>query len=147
MKRWRTDGVRRHRLAAAAFALVLLGGSPYEIRAESRAPAAASLSRAGLDRIGSYLHNEVLTGKIAGAVLLIQQHGKPVYSQSFGMRSVAAKARMTPDTIFRIYSMSKAITSVAAMMLVEDGKLSLDELRLEIHSGVCRREGRRRSFR
>jgi CubicO group peptidase (beta-lactamase class C family) len=127
MKRWRTDGAGRHRLAAAALALVLLGGSPHEVRAESRAPVATGLSPAGLDRIGSYLHNEILTGKIAGAVLLIQQHGKPVYLESFGMRSVAAKQRMTPDTIFRIYSMSKAITSVAAMMLVDDGRLSLDD--------------------
>ncbi len=67
------------------------------------------------------------TGKIPGAVLLIQQHGKLVYLESFGVRGVATRQPMTPDTIFRIYSMSKAITSVAAMMLVEDGKLSLDD--------------------
>src|SRR6185436_1553455 len=47
--------------------------------------------------------------------------------ESFGLRSAQTKQRMTPDTIFRIYSMSKAITSVAAMMLVDDGKLSLDD--------------------
>jgi CubicO group peptidase (beta-lactamase class C family) len=127
MKRWRTDRAARRRLVAAALALLVLGGSPHAVRAESEVPVAASIARPGLDRITSYIHNEVLTGKIPGAVLLIQQHGKPVYFESFGMRSVVARQRMTPDTIFRIYSMTKAITSVAAMMLVDDGKLSLDD--------------------
>ena len=60
-----------------------------------------------------------------GAIMLIQQHGKPVYFENFGLRDVATRLPMTADTIFRLYSMSKPITSVAAMMLVEDGKLGL----------------------
>jgi CubicO group peptidase (beta-lactamase class C family) len=126
MKRWRTDGAAGRSLVAAALALLFLGGLPQHGRAEARAPA-ASLSRAGLDRIGDYLRNEVVTGKIPGAVLLIQQHGKPIYFESFGVSNVATKLRMTPDTIFRIYSMSKPVTSVAAMMLVDEGKLFLDD--------------------
>ena len=55
--------------------------------------------------------------------MLIQQHGKLVDLESFGVRDPATGQPMTPDTIFQIYSMSKAITSVAAMMLVDDGKL------------------------
>ena len=117
----------RRGFAVAALAFFLVGGWLHEMRAESQASAPGNFSRAGLERIGAYLHNEVLTGNIPGAVLLIQQHGKPVYFESFGVRSATTKLRMTPDTIFRIYSMSKAITSVAAMMLVEDGKLSLDD--------------------
>jgi len=73
------------------------------------------------------MRNEVATGKIPGAVVLIQQHGHPVYFENFGVRDVATGAPMTADTIFRLYSMSKPITSVAAMMLVEDGKLRLDD--------------------
>ena len=61
-----------------------------------------------LAKIGDFFSNEVATGKIPGAVLLIQQHGKPVYLESFGVRDVATRQPMTPDTIFRIYSMSKA---------------------------------------
>ncbi|WP_291851568.1 serine hydrolase domain-containing protein [Bradyrhizobium sp.] len=125
MKRWRTDRATGS-LVAATLALLFLDLSPHKAQAETRAPA-ASFSRPGLDRIGDYVRNEVVTGKIPGAVLLIQQHGKPVYLESFGVRSVATKQRMTPDTIFQIYSMSKAISSVAAMMLVDDGKLSLDD--------------------
>jgi CubicO group peptidase (beta-lactamase class C family) len=80
-----------------------------------------------LGRVSDYFRNEVESGKIAGAVVLIQQHGKPVLLQSFGVRDPATRTPMTPDTIFRLYSMSKPITTVAAMMLVDDGKLSLDD--------------------
>jgi len=127
MKRWRTDGFAERCLVAAALAVALVTGWAQEVCAESPAPPAPTFSRAALDRIGDDIRNEVTTGKIPGAVLLIQQHGKPVYLESFGVRSVATKLRMTPDTIFRIYSVSKAVMSVAIMMLVEDGKLSLDD--------------------
>jgi CubicO group peptidase (beta-lactamase class C family) len=127
MNRWRTDGAAGRCLVAAALAVFLVTGWLHEARAESQAPVSGTFSRAVLDRIGDSVRNEVATGKIPGAVLLGQQHGKPVYLESFGVRSVATKLPMTPDTIFRIYSMSKAVTSVAIMMLVEDGKLSLDD--------------------
>jgi CubicO group peptidase (beta-lactamase class C family) len=96
-------------------------------RAEAPTPVTTHFSAAGLERIRDYMRNEVSTGKIPGAVLLIQQHGQPVLLENFGMRDVESKTPMTSDTIFRIYSMSKPITSVAAMMLVDDGKLSLDD--------------------
>jgi CubicO group peptidase (beta-lactamase class C family) len=127
MKRWKTKSFAARCLVAAALAVFVVAGRPPDGRAEPRAPVAASLSRADLDRIGDVVRNEVASRKIPGAVLLIQQHGKPIYLESFGIRSVATRLPMTPDTIFRIYSMSKAVTSVAAMMLVEDGKLSLDD--------------------
>jgi CubicO group peptidase (beta-lactamase class C family) len=127
MKRWRTDGAARRCLVAAVLALLVFGGRPHEARAEPRAPDAPTFSRAALERFGDDVRNEVATGKIPGAVLLIQQHGKPVYLESFGVRDPASSQPMTPDTIFQIYSMSKAVTSVAAMMLVDDGKLALDD--------------------
>ena len=127
MKPWRTDGFAERCLVAAALAVALVTGWAHEVCAESRAPPAPTFSRAALDRIGDYIRNEVTTGKIPGAILLIQQHGKPVYFESFGVRDPAIGQPMTPDTIFQIYSMSKAVTSVAAMMLVDDGKLSLDD--------------------
>src|SRR6266436_9040338 len=132
MNRWRTDVLAGRRLVAAALAIFFIGGWPHEVRAEtqvppSQAPLAPTFSRAALDRVGDYIRNEIATGKIPGAILLIQQHGKPVYFKNFGVRDVATRLPMTADTIFRIYSMSKPIASVAAMMLVEDGKLSLDD--------------------
>lgn len=90
-------------------------------------PEAAGLSRERLGRIGLYLKNEVVTNKIPGAIMLIQRKGKLAYFETFGVRDPATKAPMTANTIFRIYSMSKPITTAAAMMLVEEGRLSLEE--------------------
>ena len=117
----------RHGLVAAVLAVFAVVGPLNGARAVETAPAPANFSREGLVRVGDYIRNEIATGKIPGAILLIQQHGKPVYFECFGVRDVATKLPMSPDTIFRLYSMSKPITSVAAMMLVEDGKLKLDD--------------------
>ena len=115
---------------AAVVALALLGtagAAPACARAEAPLAVASGFSQEKLKRVGDYVRNEVTTGKIPGAVVLIQQHGRPVFFESFGVRDVATKAPMTEDTIFRLYSMSKPVTSVAAMMLVDDGKLALDD--------------------
>jgi CubicO group peptidase (beta-lactamase class C family) len=125
MKRWRTDDLTRRAVVAAA--LVFLIGAAGGARAESPSTAPRSLSAEGLARVGDYIKNEIVSGKIPGAILLIQQHGKPVYFENFGVRDVTTERAMSADTIFRLYSMSKPITSVAAMMLVEDGKLKLDD--------------------
>jgi CubicO group peptidase (beta-lactamase class C family) len=118
------------RRGAATLALLLLAiaiGRPGAGQAESPSTVAASFSREKLQRVGDYIRNEIATGKIPGAVILIQQQGQPVYFESFGLRDVESRRPMTADSIFRLYSMSKAITSVAAMMLVDDGKLRLDD--------------------
>jgi CubicO group peptidase (beta-lactamase class C family) len=127
MKRWRTDGAAGRCLVAAALALALITGWAHELRAESRAPVVGTLSPEALKRLGDTIRNEIATGKIPGGILLIQQHGKMVHFECFGVRDPDTGQPMTPDTIFQIYSMSKAVTSVAAMMLVDDGKLSLDD--------------------
>ena len=130
MKRWRTDGFARRCWVVAGLAFLIVAmavGGQGTGRSESPLPVSASLSQAGLARVSEYVRNEITTGKISGAVLLIQQHGQPVLFESFGFRDVDSKRPMTTDTIFRLYSMSKVVTSVAAMMLVDDGKLSLDD--------------------
>lgn len=80
-----------------------------------------------LQLLSDFFDNEVATGKISGAVVLIQQHGRLVYLKTFGMRDVRTNRPMTTDTIFALRSMTKPITSVATMMLVDAGKLSLDD--------------------
>jgi CubicO group peptidase (beta-lactamase class C family) len=112
---------------AAALLLLSAAMSANVAIAESSLPVAAGFSQKGLAHVRDYLRHEVATSKIPGAVLLIQWHGRPVLFEDFGVRDVESKAPMTPDAIFRLYSMSKPITSVAAMMLVDDGKLSLDD--------------------
>ncbi|MBR0956299.1 serine hydrolase domain-containing protein [Bradyrhizobium japonicum] len=90
-------------------------------------PAGAHFSKDKLTKIDEFFRNEVATGKIPGAILLIQQHGKPVYHQSFGVQDVVSKAPITDQTIFRLFSMTKAITSVVAVQMLDEGKFSLDD--------------------
>jgi CubicO group peptidase (beta-lactamase class C family) len=90
-------------------------------------PVSSGFSEEGLAHVIDYMRNEVSTGKIPGAVLLIQQHSRPVLLENFGVMDVDSRRPMKSDAIFRLYSMSKPITSVAAMMLVDDGTMSLDD--------------------
>ena len=91
------------------------------------APKPAAFSPEKLGRIDDFFNNEVATGKIPGAMLLIKQHGRQVYFKTFGMSDTDTGRPMTPDTIFPLHSMTKTITSFAAMMLVDQGKLKLDD--------------------
>jgi CubicO group peptidase (beta-lactamase class C family) len=127
MKRWQTENAALRCLAAAALAFALAAGWALELRAESQTPVVGTLPPAGLKQLGDTIRNEIAAGKIPGGILLIQQHGKVVHFECFGVRDPDTGQPMTPDTIFQIYSMSKAVTSVAVMMLVDDGKLSLDD--------------------
>jgi len=130
MTLWRTDGFAHRCGVAAAVALLIVAGAVARSsfgNTELPVAASSSFSPEKLARVGDYIRNEIATSKIPGAIMLIQQHGQPVYFENFGVRDVATQLPMTADTIFRLYSMSKPITSVAAMMLVEDGKLSLND--------------------
>ena len=115
----------RARRGFIAALVVLVGVVGAQAGSERRA--VRTLSTEGLAKVSDYIRSEVATGKIPGAILLLQQHGKPVYYENFGVRDVATEISMGADTIFRLYSMSKPITSVVAMMLVEEGRLSLDD--------------------
>jgi len=118
----------RHMVGAlAGGALMLLAAGEARAEGAFDIPSGAHFNQQKLGKIGEFFKNEVATGKIPGAILLIEQHGKPVYHEFFGVRDPATKQPMTDDTIFRIFSMTKPITSVAAMMLVDQGKLKLDD--------------------
>jgi CubicO group peptidase (beta-lactamase class C family) len=80
-----------------------------------------------LEAITAFFNNEVATGKLPGAVILVQQHGRPLYLKSFGVQDVRTGTPMSPDTIFAVHSMTKPITSLAAMMLIDEGKLALSD--------------------
>ena len=126
MRQWRTDGAALRLAAALLFGAIILVFAPFA-HAETQAVAKSRLSAEGLKRVGDYFQDEVATGKIPGAVVLIQQHGKAVYFEAFGFRDPETRAPMTRDAIFRIYSMSKPITSVAVMMLVDEGRIALSD--------------------
>ncbi len=86
-----------------------------------------SLSAERLARIDHLLQQYTDENKIAGAVALILRDGKPVYERAVGWSDKEAGRRMTANTVFRIASQTKAITSTAVLALVEEGKIGLTE--------------------
>ena len=90
-------------------------------------PEQVGLSSQRLARLSQALKADADKGKIPGAVALVSRKGRVAYFEAFGFRDKASGAPMTRDAIFRIYSMTKPITSVAAMMLVEEGKILLTD--------------------
>ena len=85
------------------------------------------VSRAEAQRqIDAALRRAVERGEVPGVVAMAASATGPLYEGAFGQRDVANGPAMTPDTVFRIASMTKAVTSVAAMQLVEEGRLALD---------------------
>jgi CubicO group peptidase (beta-lactamase class C family) len=90
-------------------------------------PEAAGLSADKLKRIDDVFAKAVEDKQVAGSVVLILRSGKVAYLKSTGMANIDDKKTMKPDSIFRLMSMTKAVTSVAAMILVDEGKLKLDD--------------------
>ena len=91
-------------------------------------PETAGMSKAAFDRIEEHLKRRYLdAGRFPGTQLLVFRRGHVVHSTVQGLADVERKTPMKDDTIFRIYSMTKPITSVAFMMLVEQGLVALDE--------------------
>jgi CubicO group peptidase (beta-lactamase class C family) len=90
-------------------------------------PEDIGLSTPGLKRLGAVMQAEVDRGRVPGAVALVARRGHVAYFESFGQRDPAAAAPMAKDSIFRIYSMTKPIVSVATMMLWEEGRFLLSD--------------------
>ncbi len=90
-------------------------------------PEEVGLSSARLERLSDALKGRVASGHIPGAVAVIGRHGKLAYCESFGLRDPAGGDPLRSDAIFRIYSMTKPIVSVAVMMLWEEGRLLLSD--------------------
>jgi CubicO group peptidase (beta-lactamase class C family) len=88
-------------------------------------PESVGISSERLERVGEAFGAEIKTGRIPGAAVLISRHGKTVYWEAFGKRDPAKSAPLERNDIFRIYSMTKPIVSVATMMLAEEGRLIL----------------------
>lgn len=108
-------------IVALAVAFPALGqGIP-----KAQSPEEVGFSSVRLKRLSDRLEEGVKSGEIPGAVVLIARNGRIVMFEAFGYRDRETKAPMQTDTIFRIASMTKPITSVAAMTLVEQGKMSL----------------------
>lgn len=90
-------------------------------------PESQGFSSERLARIAPTIKKEIEKGQYPGAVMLIARHGKVVYFDSVGQLDPASGKPMTNDAIFRLYSMTKPYTSVAIMMLMEEGKLRVSD--------------------
>ena len=90
-------------------------------------PEEVGLSSERLARIRPWLQGYLESGKLPGATILVARHGKVVFCESEGFRDLEAAKAMTADAILRFYSMTKPITSVALMMLYEEGLFQLDD--------------------
>jgi CubicO group peptidase (beta-lactamase class C family) len=119
-------------LASSLLATSLLASSAASAQAQRSASTVTKrtgtdLSAQRLERVNALLQSYVDQGRIAGAVVQVQQDGRPVLSAAVGWRDKEAGDPMRKDTIFRIASQTKALTSVGIMMLVEDGALLLSD--------------------
>src|SRR5262249_17187441 len=90
-------------------------------------PEEVGLDSARLERIGRHLRRYVDAGSHPGFLTVVARGGRVAYVDAIGHRDVAAGLPVETDTIWRIYSMTKPIASVAAMMLVEEGALALTD--------------------
>lgn len=90
-------------------------------------PAKARLSEAKLTKVDEFMERQVADQKIAGGIVMVSHRGKIGFFQNYGLMDREASKPMSRDTIFRIYSMSKAITTSAALTLYDERKLGLDD--------------------
>ncbi len=112
------------------FVVALLMGSIALAGCQARAPREDALRGFSADRLGRVterLQRHVEAGAIAGVVALVARDDRIVHRTVLGDRDREAELAMQADTIFRVYSMSKPITSVAALILVEEGRLRLSD--------------------
>src|SRR5512142_304977 len=100
--------------------------APREPRAAQASATGNGFSAERLARLDRLFQQYVDDNRIAGAVALLLRDGKPVYEHAFGWSDKESQRRMTTDTVFRIASQSKAITSAAILSLIEEGKLTLN---------------------
>ena|SRR5690606_9468365 len=115
-----------HALRLPAF-VVLAALAAAAAALETTSPEAAGLSAERLERLTEVLDGYVEDGRLAGGVALVARRGQIVYLNAFGDRDRESNAPMTPETMFRIASQTKAIVSTAVMMLQEEGALLIGD--------------------
>ncbi|MBO0766997.1 MAG: beta-lactamase family protein [Hyphomicrobiaceae bacterium] len=93
----------------------------------SAKPEEVGLCSRRLGRLEAWMQQQVAGGRLAGIEVMIDRRGHTAFHRCHGKRDLARNADATPDTIYRIYSMTKPLTAVAAMMLYEEGRFQLDD--------------------
>lgn len=119
---------RRTHLTCAALACALpLSLAAQDVAPSPLPPGGAPFSAPRLARIDSMVNRLIAEQRIPGAVVMLVKDGRVAYHKAFGYRDAATRAPQRPDDIFRIASQTKAVTSLAAMMLWEEGRFALDD--------------------
>jgi CubicO group peptidase (beta-lactamase class C family) len=132
---------------ALAAATAVLPVSARELQPLATAtPEQVGMSVERLGRITTMLKKEIADGKLPGAVVMVARKGKIVYSDAIGFQDKGAETPMKLDSIFRVYSMTKPLVSVAAVMLVEDGVIQLTQIPAGLQRHASERGKHRRRW-
>ena len=115
------------RLFLGLAALLAGGGAPLAASLEPAPPAAVGVSAGRLEEVAAALRAEVARGAIPGAVVAVARRGRLVYHEAVGVADPAAGTAMPRDAIFALASLTKPMTAVGALMLVESGRLALED--------------------
>src|SRR6476469_1403328 len=118
------------RIIGTFVTLAALAAASSVALAQALAPAKpeeVGLSSQRLEKIGAVLKQDIADGKLPGAVVMVARKGRLAYSEAFGFLDKQKETTMPKDAVFRIYSMTKPLASVVAMMLVEDGRIQLTD--------------------
>ncbi len=118
-------GTTLRRVLFATCGWLLLASPVFAADLPTAVPAEVGVGR--LDRITSFFKADTAAQRLPGAVVMIARNGRVVYHEAFGVRDPETGAPMQKDSIFRMYSMTKPITGVAVLMLMEEGKLRLSD--------------------
>ena len=114
-------------LLLLAFLMLALAGRSADLGLPEKSPAAEGFSAARLDRIPAMLQREIDAQHYAGAAWLVARDGAVVAHGAAGWRDVTTHVAMTEDSEFRIFSMTKLITTVTALTLLEEGRINLED--------------------
>ena len=115
-----------YKLIVAFAAIAFATGAPAKDKAAA-GEVSEGLSLPRLKALGEQVRGDVKSGRLPGAVIMVARNGKLVYAEAIGVQDPKTNAPMRKDSIFRIYSMTKPIVSVAVMMLVEEGRLMITD--------------------
>ncbi len=113
--------------SASGLMAALMTGQASAHEMPTAAPADVGMSAEGLARLKASFSSLVDEGRRAGVVYVVARRGKVVAYEALGLRNIEARLPMTKDTVFRLYSMSRAITAASTLTLVEEGRLTLDD--------------------
>jgi CubicO group peptidase (beta-lactamase class C family) len=102
-------------------------GTAESIEQVEAAPEDVGLSSRGLQHLSRHVQGYVDSGRLPGAITLVARRGKVVHFETYGRRDIDTGKPVEPDTLFRIYSMTKPIVSVALMTLYEEGRFQVDD--------------------